>query len=52
MLTPEQDVFVEDFGEDSEDVVAVRVLVGEAVRLDLRRAPLHRFRSPVAAARL
>ncbi len=50
VVMPDHDVFVEDFGEDNEDISAVRVLVGDVVPLDLRRAALHCFRAPVAAA--
>jgi len=51
-LTPDGDVYVEDYGEENDNISSVRIMVDDTIPPDLRRARLHRFTRPVPVERL
>ena len=56
VLTPDGDVYVEDYREENRDVTAVRVLKARShmasLPEDIAAADVYRFRAPVAGSRI
>ena len=52
IVTPDADVYIEDYSMTNEDIDSVRVMVNEQVPGDLLGEQVHRFNAPMAADRL